>query len=129
VEDWWQWIRLSHHHRFAYDPTALAQYRVHPQSTGFTQKPGISRNRWKVGKRNLQTHGDMPLRLRAVIWYQMGVDLCDLKKRRPGCRFLRQALACGWRGGLARPRLLKIAARLGLEWSRGVIVESGSHAL
>jgi glycosyltransferase involved in cell wall biosynthesis len=120
VEDWWQWIRLSRHHRFLYEPEALARYRVHPQSTGFTQKPGISRNRWKVGKRNLQTHADMPLRLQAVIWHQMGMELCSLGKRQHGCQFLQQALFCGWRGGLARTRLAKIGARLGLEWSRSV---------
>jgi hypothetical protein len=118
VEDWWQWIRVSYRHRFLYEPAALARYRVHSQSTGITQKAGISRNRWKVGRRNLQNHLDLPLRLQSVIWYQMGVDLCDLGKRRRGCQFLRQALACGWKGGLAGATLFKIGARLGWEWSR-----------
>jgi glycosyltransferase involved in cell wall biosynthesis len=118
VEDWWQWIRLSRHYHFHYEPDALAQYRVHPQSTGFTRKPGISRNRWKVGRRNLQTHSDMPLGLQAVVWHQMGMELCLLGKKRRGCQFLQQALRCGWRGGVARLKLAKISARLGLEWSR-----------
>ena len=121
VEDWWQWIRLSRHHRFLYQPEALAKYRVHPQSTGFTQRPGICRNRWKVGRRNLQTHEDMPLRQQAVIWYQMGMELCGLGKRRRGCQFLRQAWYCGWAGGLSRARLAKMTLRLGLEWSRKAV--------
>jgi glycosyltransferase involved in cell wall biosynthesis len=123
VEDWWQWIRLSRWHRFFYEPRALALYRVHQQSTGFTQKPGISRNRWKVGKRNLRAHGDMPLRVQAVIWHQMGRELCFLGKSRYGCRFLSQAVRCGWAGGLQRLCLARMSARLGLEWSRRAMLQ------
>jgi glycosyltransferase involved in cell wall biosynthesis len=126
VEDWWLCIRLSRHHRFCYEPDTLARYRVHSQSTNLTQQLGISRNRWKVGKRNLKTHRDMPLRLQAVIWYQMGMDLCALEKRRPGCQFLRQALYCGLRGGLSPTRLAKMSARLGLEWSRRKVEHIGN---
>ena len=115
VEDWWQWIRLSHRHRFVYEPRTLAQYRVHPQSTGLTQRPGICRNRWKVARRNLQTHKDMPGRLQAVLWDQMGVELCGLGKRRQGIRFLRRALACSLTGGFTGTQFFKIGARMGLE--------------
>lgn len=120
VEDWWQWIKLSYNHQFVYDPQVLAKYRVHPQSTGFIQKPGISRNRWKICKRNLRTHCDMPLSVQALIWNLMGTDLCSWGKRRKGCRFLTQALSCGWTGGLSWYQLAKICTRLGLEWGRNM---------
>jgi glycosyltransferase involved in cell wall biosynthesis len=122
VEDWWQWIRLSRHHRFLYAQDALVKYRVHPQSTGRTQKPRISRNRWKVYKRNLQTHNDMPLQLQAMIWQQMGINMCGSGKRRQGCRFLWQAVRSGLKGGLSLSWLVKTSARLGVEWGwRGML--------
>jgi glycosyltransferase involved in cell wall biosynthesis len=68
VEDWWYWIRLSRRHRFLYEGRALAEYRIHPQSTGLTQQRGIRINRWKVCKRNLRAHTDMPIRLQALLW-------------------------------------------------------------
>ena len=82
VEDWWQWIRLSRHHRFVYEPAALASYRVHPASTGLTQKPGICRNRWKVCKRNLRFHVESVGPLQALMLYQMGLELCLMGKRK-----------------------------------------------
>lgn len=117
VEDWWQWIRLSRYHRFLYEPVALAAYRVHPASTGFTQKTGISRNRWKVGRRNLRAHPDMPARLMALVWYQMGMELCALGKRTLGCRFLSKALFYSWAGGFEPLQLARMSARLVVEWS------------
>lgn len=121
VEDWWQWIRLARNHKFLYEPAALAIYRVHPRSTGFTQKPGISRNRWKVAKRNLRANRDMPFQVQALVWYQMGLELCFLGKRRRGCRFLGQAVRCALRGKLSPPKLAKMNVRLLLEWCRHLV--------
>ena len=45
IEDWWQWIRLSRNHLFLHERLPLAQYRIHRQSTGLTQKRGIRINR------------------------------------------------------------------------------------
>ena len=122
VEDWWQWIRLSRHHRFVYEPAALASYRVHPASTGRTQKPGISRNRWKVCRRNLQTHQNMSPQLRSLVWYQMGLELCSMGKRARGCRFLLQAIRFSWLGGIKPLRLARMSARLVVQWIRCVSV-------
>ena len=121
AEDWWQWIRLARHHRFLYEPAVLALYRVHPQSTGSTQKPGFIRSRCKVGRRNLRTHPDMPIGTQGIILYQIGGDLCDLGKRRRGRGFILKGLRFGWAGRLPLRRLARMSARLALEWSRGVI--------
>lgn len=84
VEDWWYWVRLSRDHRFLYSPELLARYRVHSQSTGFTQKRGYHINRFKVFRRILRQYADLPSSARAEIFYKMGVDLCYLDKRQVG---------------------------------------------
>jgi glycosyltransferase involved in cell wall biosynthesis len=112
MEDWWQWIRLAQRYQFLYDSRVLAQYRTHPESTRRTQKRSYPINRWKVGKRNLRMHTDLPLRLQSTIWYNMGVDLFRLQKRRAGRRFLWQALCLGVRGGSSVRSIGRIVARL-----------------
>jgi glycosyltransferase involved in cell wall biosynthesis len=121
VEDWWQWIRLARHHRFLYEPAALALYRVHPQSTVFTQKRGYRKNRCKVAIRTLHAYTDIPLKIRAQFWDQIGRELCYLGKRRRGCRFIWKGLRFGWAARLPLRRLGRMSARLILEWSRGSI--------
>jgi glycosyltransferase involved in cell wall biosynthesis len=120
VEDWWQWIRLSRKHRFLYANRSLAQYRVHQQSTGFTQKRGISSNRWKVCKRNLRAHPDMSIRLQALLWYQMGVELSFLKRRRLARRFIWQAARLGLNGGSSFRSLVTMGVRWGVECCNGL---------
>jgi glycosyltransferase involved in cell wall biosynthesis len=114
VEDWWQWIRLSRKHRFLYEETAMAQYRVHAQSTGLTQKPGIQRNRWKVCRRNLAAHQPLSPRLQSLLWYQMGMALSSLGRRRAARRFLWQAARLGLRAKGGKLKSIAIIVRLGV---------------
>ncbi len=118
VEDWWHWIRLSRSCAFRYDPRVLAEYRVHSASTRVTQKPGILKNRFKVGRRNLHLHRDISLGTQAVIWYQMGVDLCLLGRPRPGRRFLARSLGLAVRAHLSVPKILRMTGRLCVESCR-----------
>ena len=127
VEDWWLWIRLSRKHQFLYTPSILAQYRVHQDSTALTQKQGIRRHRWKVFKRNLKTHNDIPFQIQAEIRYQMGVDLCLMKKRRHGCELLWQALHCGFTGRIHSHHFLKIILRTGWEWTQFCFCAVSNH--
>ena len=92
VEDWWYWIGVSRQHRFLYSREPLARYRVHSRSTGFVQKRGYHANRFKVFRRILQQHVDLPTPARAEIFFKMGVDLCDLGKYRAGRRLLWDAI-------------------------------------
>lgn len=115
VEDWWQWIRLSRQYRFLYDPRALAQYRVHSNSTGLTQRRGYRVNRWKVGKRILRSYSDLPSRVQAAVVYNMGNDLCRIRKPRTGRRFLRQAVILALHAGGSLKATARMAARLAFE--------------
>jgi glycosyltransferase involved in cell wall biosynthesis len=124
VEDWWQWIRLSRSHRFVYDRRPLAQYRVHEQSTGFTQKRGISKNRWKVCKRNLRTHADMSRRLQALLWYYMGTELSLLGRRRLARKFLWRAICLGLDGTSSIKRLMAMIVRWGMECCHGFTLKN-----
>jgi glycosyltransferase involved in cell wall biosynthesis len=123
VEDWWQWIRLSRKHRFLYDGRSLAQYRVHQQSTGFTQKRGIRINRWKVCRRNLRAHADMPLRLQALLWYYMGRELSFLGLRRLARKFLWKALRLGLKGHSSFRRLMAMSVHWSMECCHGLILK------
>jgi len=125
VEDWWQWIRLSRKHLFLFDPTPLAQYRVHEQSSNVTQRRGIQLNRWKVSKRNLRTHPDMQGRIKALIWYQMGLGLSLLANPRLAFRFnLKATLYCLVFG--APPlRFLKLGRLLASDFARGYLTSGG----
>jgi glycosyltransferase involved in cell wall biosynthesis len=118
VEDWWQWIRLSRKHRFIFDETALAQYRVHPQSTGLTQKPGILRNRFKVFRRNLEIHHDISPRSQTLLWYQMGVGLSLLGRRRLARKILWRAAMRGLKGRCTLRDSIAIFAQLTVEYNR-----------
>jgi hypothetical protein len=88
VEDWWYWINISRRHKFLYSERPLARYRVHPRSTGLTQKRGYHINRYKVFRRILRKY-DLPVRVRAEILYKMGIELCSLGKKCSGHRLLR----------------------------------------
>lgn len=92
VEDWWQWIRLSYRHKFIYDRRPQSQYRVHPTSTGFTQKSGISRNRWRVCKRNLRLHRDVSNLIRSRLWYIMALELSSMNWHRTSSRNILRAI-------------------------------------
>ena len=98
TEDWWLWLQLARKTAFVYDPTVLAQYRVHPTSTRATQANGYHRDNWKVCKKNLRLHRDMPLPEQGLMWYSMGYGLCALGKRRWGRAFMAHALLCAVRG-------------------------------
>ena len=118
VEDWWQWIRLSGKFKFFYIRRPLAQYRVHQRSTGFTQKPGILRNRWKVSRRTLGAFPDMPMRFKSVLWYQMGMELSQLHYHRLARRFLWRALELGCRGRNSFRENVATGIRLTIEFVR-----------
>jgi glycosyltransferase involved in cell wall biosynthesis len=92
VEDWWYWINIARRHRILYCEQPLARYRVHSRSTGRTQMRGIHANRYKVLRRILRRYDDLPVRLRAEIFYNMGIELCALGRKRSGNRLLRKAV-------------------------------------
>jgi glycosyltransferase involved in cell wall biosynthesis len=117
AEDWWLWIRLARHHLFIYDPTPLAFYRVHSQSTARTKQSGFHKSRCRIGSLNLRAHTDMPTRIKAEIWYRIGRDLCLLGKRRSGRRFIMKGISFGWTARLPLPRLARMSACLALEWA------------
>ena len=119
-EDWWLWILLSRKHRFLYEKRALAEYRVHPKNTWSTQKRRFQIDRWKVCKRNLRAHADLPMRLKATLWYYMGVQLSLLGRRRLARKFLWQAACLGWQGRNPLPRAATMTARWGLECCCGL---------
>ena len=112
VEDWWQWIRLAHKHRFCYDERPLAQYRVHSQSTGRTQRPGIRVNRWRVCRRNLRTHPDLSTPMQAQLWYMMGLELHQMGRRHLARRFFCRATCLGFHKGTPLKTLVKMISRL-----------------
>jgi hypothetical protein len=92
VEDWWYWVKISRQHRFCYSPETLAKYRVHARSSGVVQKRGQAVNRFKVFRRILRL-GDLPLRHQARLFYNMGLELRMLGKRRASGRLFRAAAA------------------------------------
>lgn len=112
VEDWWQWIRLSRKHQFLYVGRPMARYRVHPQSTGITQKPKILRNRWKVCKRNIRLHSDMSMQLQAQLWYIMGVELSLISWPTESRKYINRAIILGLRGGVSFRKLAIMCTRL-----------------
>jgi hypothetical protein len=114
VEDWWQWIRLAHDHLFLYESNPLAAYRVHRQSTRVTQKVGICVNRWKVSKRTIRAYPDMPDRLKAEIWYQMGIALSQMGWHRTAHRYFGRAVRLGLGAGISSRRLLTMCMRFGV---------------
>jgi glycosyltransferase involved in cell wall biosynthesis len=119
-EDWWLWIRLSRKHRFLYERQPLAEYRVHPQCTVFTQKRNFRIGRWKVCKRNLRAHPDLPVRLQALLWYYMGRELSSLGWRHLARRFLWRGFCLGLSGGSSPRRLVAMGTRWGLECCHGL---------
>jgi glycosyltransferase involved in cell wall biosynthesis len=104
VEDWWQWIRLSRRFRFLYEPTVLAKYRIHAGSTNTTQRPGISRNRWKVFKRNLRQHPELSPAVRSEILYRMAVELAAIGYRKTARRLIRRSMRTELRHGIPGTR-------------------------
>jgi glycosyltransferase involved in cell wall biosynthesis len=116
VEDWWQWVRLARDHLFVFEREPLALYRVHPQSTRLTQKRGITINRWKVCKRSLRAHPEMPDRIKAQVWYQMGVSLYDMGRNKLARAYLARAMRLALRGGTSPLRLAAMSRRLGLAY-------------
>lgn len=91
VEDWWYWVRLSRRHRFGYTPECLARYRVHGHSTNLIQKRGYCVNRFKVFRRMLNQYSDLSHEAKVNIAYQMGIELCEIRKFHFGFRLLMDA--------------------------------------
>jgi glycosyltransferase involved in cell wall biosynthesis len=112
VEDWWLWLQLSRRTMFFYDARVLAKYRVHEKSTFFSQAPGIIRNRFKVLKRNLRVHADMPLSLKGEIWYSIGQQLKTMGRDRRGTACMRLGFFYAVRGRAPIKRLLRMFARV-----------------
>jgi glycosyltransferase involved in cell wall biosynthesis len=89
VEDWWFWLKISYGHSFIYTSETLAKYRVHQKSTGRTKRTGYKVNRVKVFHRTLRSFPDIPSKLKAQIYYHMGVALEGLGRMKyaRGCFF------------------------------------------
>jgi len=121
-EDWWLWLRLSRLTKFFYEPAVMANYRIHPASTSRTQPARYKRDLWRLCKRNLRAHPDMPRYLQGLMWYQMGSTLYSLGRRRTGRIFMRRGIVDFIRGGGSFARLLRMGVRYfqaTLGWSIG----------
>jgi len=82
VEDWWFWVKISYQHSFVYTDETLAKYRVHQKSTGRVQRAGYKANRIKVFHRTLRNYPGISSKLKAQIYYHIGVALNGLAKKR-----------------------------------------------
>jgi teichuronic acid biosynthesis glycosyltransferase TuaG len=112
LEDWWYWIRLSHHHRFLYSRELLGRYRMHANSTYVGQKRRYCFSRYKVFKRVLREYADISRCAKANILYKMGVDLYGLGKKRASRLLLRNAIEIAVRDIRAFNILGKALARI-----------------
>jgi glycosyltransferase involved in cell wall biosynthesis len=110
-EDWWLWLRLSRLTKFIYEPAVLAKYRVHPAGTYQLHPKRYKRDLWRLCKRNLRSHADMPRYLQGWMWYKMGLALCSIGKRHPGLAFMRRGIADSILGGASIFRTLQMTAR------------------
>jgi glycosyltransferase involved in cell wall biosynthesis len=121
LEDWWLWICLSRKHRFLYETAILAQYRVHQKSALRTQPRRTRVDRWKLCKRNLRTHSNLPDRIKALLWYRMGNELSVLGRRRLARNFLSNAILLGFKGGSSLRDKSKMCARFGIACGRALL--------
>jgi glycosyltransferase involved in cell wall biosynthesis len=115
VEDWWYWIQLARQHRFLYSPRLLAKYRMHGGSTSVVHKRSYSISRYKVFRRILAGYSDLPRSVRADIFFRMGVDLCEIGKRRAGRRLLWKAVRLSLTDPRASLSLCRAVRRLVLQ--------------
>jgi glycosyltransferase involved in cell wall biosynthesis len=120
-EDWWFWLRISDRHLFVYTDEVLAKYRVHERSTAVIERRGYKSDRIKVFHRILRAFPEIPVKLKAEIYYHIGVALTDLGKRtyarrcfirsmefqrsnlRAFCRLLLSTSIAPFRQSLSRP--------------------------
>jgi glycosyltransferase involved in cell wall biosynthesis len=107
LEDWWYWMRLSSHFQFLYSTDCLAKYRVHRSSTNRLHNRTYIASRFKVLARLLHNHRELSPRARADAFFNLGVNLCELGRRRTGVKVLRQAIALS----LVDPRAFGILVR------------------
>jgi glycosyltransferase involved in cell wall biosynthesis len=112
VQDWWYWVRLSRRYRFLYSHEPLARYRVHSRSTNLVHRRAYCVNRFKVFRRMLREYRDLAPVAKADIYYMMGVDLCDLGRRRAGRRLLWNSAAIAVRNLGVSSRPLKAVFRI-----------------
>ena len=97
VDDWWFWLRISYHHSFIYSDEVLAKYRVHPKSTGHIKRQAYKLNRVKVLHRILKNYPAIPAKLKAEIYYHMGVALMGRGKQKNARRcFIRSMEFYRW---------------------------------
>jgi glycosyltransferase involved in cell wall biosynthesis len=80
-EDWWFWLRISDRHLFVYKDEVLARYRVHQKSTAVIERRGYKSDRIRVFHRILREFPEIPVKLKAEIYYHIGVAFADLGKR------------------------------------------------
>jgi glycosyltransferase involved in cell wall biosynthesis len=119
LEDWWLWLRLAGKHRFLPDTRVLAQYRTHPKNTSLTQARDFARVRFKIARRNLTGEPNLPINLRAVLWYQMSTSLGFLGKRRLTAKFLFHTLSIAIRDTASLRQVLGCLKRLVLLYAKG----------
>ena len=112
VEDWHYWMRLSRAHKFLYQPAPLARYRVHRYSTNRVQKRGYGIHRFKVFRKILKESASLPRHAKADISYQMGIELCEIDKRRIGYSLLWKAMGESLGSFRALPYFLRSCRRL-----------------
>jgi glycosyltransferase involved in cell wall biosynthesis len=82
VEDWLFWLKVSFDYSFIYADEVLAKYRVHERSTGRVQRRGYKINRVKVFHRTLRNYPGISSKLKAGIFYHLGMALIGLGKRK-----------------------------------------------
>jgi len=111
IQDWWYWIQLSRHHQFLYLQQPLARYRVHRGSTNVAHRSSYCLNRLKVFRRIVRQYPDLSLRAKADINYEMGVDLCNLRRPRRARPFLWNSARLSMTEARGSSRFFKAAAR------------------
>lgn len=114
LEDWWYWVQLSRDHRFLYLKQPLARYRVHGESMTATKRRCFPVTRVKIFRRMLEKYTDLSRRAKADIFYDMGVDLCQLGRYRMGRRLLSKAIRLSFGDARTFARLCKATMRIAM---------------
>ncbi|MGA3171443.1 MAG: glycosyltransferase [Chthoniobacteraceae bacterium] len=117
LEDWWLWICVAARTQFVYDERMLAKYRVHAMSTNRMKQRQYQRDRWRVCRRNLLGHPDMPSGLQGLMWYSMGLASNGFGRRKAARAFMLRGFRIAVLGGGPLKRTLRMAARIAVSCS------------
>jgi glycosyltransferase involved in cell wall biosynthesis len=118
VEDWSFWLRIAYRHSFIYKDEVLAKYRVHQRSTMRVQRKGYKANRIRVFHRTLRNYPKIASKLKAELYYHIGVNLMLLGKKK-------YARRCFMRSMKFRRLGLRTLYRLLLSFSEVPVHHSG----